>query len=362
MKRLERLRNWLRERDYDGIILTRRDNFTWVTGGNKNHVLGSTAEGIASLVITAERIRMYADSSDALRMEEEQNNLAAEVITVPWYESLAERIHSDLIGLQVVSDTGIADTSNVQDELTGLRLKLDEQEVERYQWIGRKCAKIVEETARGARPGQTEEEIANLVRCRCMQAGISPDCVLVGSDERIIKYRHPMPTDKKIYKSLMIVLGGEQDGLYVSLTRIVYFEEIPAEIQRKYDVVQHIFASMQTLMRDGMSYREYFREVCRLYEQSGYSQEWRFHHQGGSTGYGCREQVIGPDSEGVVESGHAYAWNPTIAGVKCEDTTWLSADGPKLLSGTSEWPRDRITTPGGEFSVAGILVMTDHSR
>jgi hypothetical protein len=61
------------------------------------------------------------------------------------------------------------------------------------------------------------------VKQHCIAAGISPDCVLVGSDERIMKYRHPMPTDRTIDKLMMIVLGAEQAGLNVSLTRFVSF-------------------------------------------------------------------------------------------------------------------------------------------
>ena len=32
----------------------------------------------------------------------------------------------------------------------------------------------------------------------------------------------------------MVVLGGEKYGLYISMTRIVYFDEIPEEIYERY--------------------------------------------------------------------------------------------------------------------------------
>ncbi len=61
--------------------------------------------------------------------------------------------------------------------------------------------------------------------------GNQSDCVLVGSDERILNYRHPVPTTKKIEKSLMVVLGGEKYGLNISMTRMVYFVPVPEEIK-----------------------------------------------------------------------------------------------------------------------------------
>lgn len=38
MKKVEKLRKWMAVNDYDGIILGRRDNYTWISDGAKNHV------------------------------------------------------------------------------------------------------------------------------------------------------------------------------------------------------------------------------------------------------------------------------------------------------------------------------------
>ena len=67
-----------------------------------------------------------------------------------------------------------------------LRMMLNEAEAARYHEIGQECAHIVESVAMEARPGQTEKEVAALLKTRCVEKGISPDCVLVGSDERIL--------------------------------------------------------------------------------------------------------------------------------------------------------------------------------
>lgn len=114
------------------------------------------------------------------------------------------------------------------------------QELERYREIGQECARIVESVAKDARPGQTENEVAAMLKCRCIEKGVSPDCVLVGSDDRIVKYRHPVPTDKKIEKFLMVVLGGEKYGLNISMTRIVSYGKPDKEIAARMKKTQYI--------------------------------------------------------------------------------------------------------------------------
>lgn len=355
MGHVTRVRTWLKEQGYDGVILSRRDNFTWISGGAKNAVCTNAEAGIGYYVISAGEVKLLADSSDAPRMGAEQNPLEGEVVLVPWYESMDAFVRKMADGKTYVSDTGIGGTKNVQSQLVDLRLRLDPEEVERYREIGQACAQIVEGVCRDAKPGQTEEEVAADLKCRCIRQGISPDCVLVGSDERILNYRHPVPTDKKIEKSLMVVLGGEKYGLNISMTRMVYFAPVPEEIRERYEKTAYIFACMQCMMKEGLSYREYFRKVQELYREAGWDGQWQKHHQGGPTGYACREFIAGPDTEGKMFCGEAFAWNPTIEGTKCEETTCLTADGVETFTRTKEWPSHVVETPYGDYEVADIL-------
>lgn len=355
MEAVERIRRWLKEKGYDGVILGRRDNYTWVSGGAKNHVLSSTETGIAYYLIGRDSIDVAADSSDLPRIREEQNPLGAKAHLVPWYESMDACMSARIRDEKWVSDTGIAGTENVQEELQELRMELTETEVDRYRQIGGLCARIVEEVCREARPGDTEEEVAGRLKCRCMENGISPDCVLVGADERILSYRHPMPTGREIRHSLMVVLGGEKYGLNISMTRMVYFGEVPEEIRLRYEKTSYIFACMQKMMRDGITFGEYFRKVQELYREAGYEEEWKMHHQGGPTGYACREFVMLPEMKKILREGWAYAWNPTIQGTKCEETTYLGKAGVETFTRTGDWPCRDIQTPYGTFEVADIL-------
>lgn len=359
MSNLDKIVKWLGTTPYEGVVLGRRDNFKWITEENANAVVTNAEVGIAFLVIEkCGKVKMIADSSDCPRMRQEQNFLQAECILAPWYETLDRFLVHYCEGKNYASDTGIPGTEVVQRKLIDLRMQLNEKELKRYRQIGQECAQIVEGIARQARPGQTENEVAAMLKCRCIANGISPDCVLVGSDERILKYRHPVPTDKKIEKSLMVVLGGEKYGLNISMTRIVSYGEPDKEIVERMKKTQYVFAAMQKIMRDGMPYSEYFKKVQELYTKVGWPEEWKMHHQGGPTGYGCREFVVTPDTEGVLLEGQAYAWNPTIEGTKCEETTYLCGDQIEIFTRTNDWPCSHVETEYGSLDVADILVLS----
>ena len=142
MKAVDRIRNWLRENRYDGVILGRRDNYAWVSGGAKNHVLSSTEYGVACYVISKDRIELVADSSDLLRMSAEQDHLGARAALVPWYVAMEEDMRRLIQGKAYVSDTGIAGTENVQEELIEIRMKLSEEELSNYRETGQLRLKI----------------------------------------------------------------------------------------------------------------------------------------------------------------------------------------------------------------------------
>jgi Xaa-Pro aminopeptidase len=417
---LKRLIDWLDRSDFDGIIISRRDNFTWLVN-SRNWVLANSPVGIAALYIPRQlaasvdtddagtdmaadaagtdkagaaadgvavgdksadgnnKIVLIADTIDGRRILEEElscncsgcgavgrdsditspNQLSTgfELLQYPWYSDSASFFRDFIGDRKIASDTGIVGTVNVQDDLVEIRSILSESEQTAYRHLGLKCAEIVEDICRSADSEMTENQIAIMVRKRCVADGISPDCVLVGSDERIMKYRHPMPTEKTINHLLMIVLGAEQGGLNVSLTRFVSFGKPSSDYLERFVKTQQIFAQMQGLTQDGMAYSTFFRHVQKLYNQAGYADEWQKHHQGGPTGYACREKIIAPTTPGSIRNDQAYAWNPTINGTKAEDTTLLTADGIEILTRTNNWPVTYFDTPNGAISVADILVL-----
>ena len=80
------------------------------------------------------------------------------------------------------------------------------------------------------------------------------------------------------------------------------------------------------------------------------------HHQGGATGYAEREWLATPAGTERVVNNQAFAWNPSVAGGKAEDTVLLRNGNIELLTPTPDLPV--VSTSAGEHAVesAGVLV------
>jgi hypothetical protein len=91
------------------------------------------------------------------------------------------------------------------------------------------------------------------------------------------------------------------------------------------------------------------------YARVGFADEWRLHHQGGPAGYEPREYLATPDSAEVVAEGQVYAWNPSIAGTKSEDTILVGQDGNEVLTAIQGWPMLPVIVGGQELLRPAIL-------
>jgi len=155
----------------------------------------------------------------------------------------------------------------------------------------------------------------------------------------------------------MVVLGAKKWGLVVSLTRIVYFGEVPSEIKAKYAAVLKIDASLNLGTKAGLTVGEVFRKAQAVYKETGFEKEWMLHHQGGVTGYNEREFVGTPDNKEVIQGNMAFAWNPSITGAKCEDTMILRKNGKnEIITPTPNWPMVEVKVGKEKLARPDILV------
>ena len=74
------------------------------------------------------------------------------------------------------------------------------------------------------------------------------------------------------------------------------------------------------------------------YAEAGYPNEWQLHHQGGSAGYAPREITATPNSPEPILLGQAFAWNPSIAGAKSEDTILVGEGSNEIITEMADWP------------------------
>ncbi|NLX13644.1 MAG: M24 family metallopeptidase [Phycisphaerales bacterium] len=355
---------YLDDHQLDAIILSRRCNFAWFTAGGLNHVSTAADVGAASLLITREDISCITSTIEAPRIgAEELSDLGIDMQVHLWYDAADtdQTWAKAIVNRRTACDARIAglpaSVKPLDADFDRLRWTLNEAEVERYRALGREVAECLESACRKARPGMSEHTLASLVAGNLLERAIRPPVLLIAADERVERYRHPIPADKKFRNYGMAVACGERSGLLVSCTRLFSFKPIDALLARKHEAVCAVDAALIAASRPGRSLGEVFAVGQKTYAELGFAEEWTLHHQGGLTGYVGREVRGAPGSILEIQTNQAFAWNPSITGTKSEDTIIVGERDNEIISATGGWPTRMYEAGGRSWPRSDILVV-----
>ena len=351
----ERIKKLMDEEKLDGILLNKVSNFSWFTGGKINYVGLHTEKGVCKLLITKDKIYYLTNNIEYPRIsEEELKNYNFEPVLENWYEEKLDEKIRKIINGRIGSDMPEKDYLPVNIEK--LHFPLLTEEVERYKELGKEASKIMTEICKEIRQDEKEIEIAGRLSEKLWRKNIVGIVILIASDERIEKFRHPVPTEKKVKKSVMVVLGARKYGLIVSLTRIVHFGKLPEDLKRKHFAVCKVDTALISSTKKGKTIGEVFSEGIKTYRLTGYPDEWQKHHQGGPTGYMTRYYRATKKINEIIKENYAFAWNPSITGTKSEDTIITNEENQIIITEDKNWPLLRIETEKGEFLRPDILI------
>jgi Xaa-Pro dipeptidase len=325
-ERIERVRTVLRESGGAGALIGSRRNFSWLTLGGVNHVVLSSENGVVPLVITARDAVALAPINEAARIgDEELTQLPIDVHAVPWYADLA-------VAAGAIAGRGrLLDDGDLEAALVVERSCLGRVERDRMAELGRLAATAVNAALAGIVPGATEDDAAAAVLATVSRQGARAPVLLAAADERIDRYRHPLPAGAPAHRRLMLVLVVERWGLHAAITRIRELEPPDAELGRRLQASARILEVMHDATRPGMTLGSVLQAARDAYREMGFADEWELHHQGGSIGYQGRERIAVPGDRTPIEPGMAFAWNPSITGAKAEETIMLEPDGSSRI-------------------------------
>jgi len=360
--KIKRLRDFLREKDLDGVLLRKRRSFSWLTNGHVNHIFTTSELGVADLLIFEDKLYCITTKMEFARIQEEElSELEIEWITPEWYEGHQEAIRKlcqgKKIGTDVCPETiPLTAGIDMSQELAKLSYILSHEEIERYRWLSQNVARALELTCRQIVPGMSEFEIQALLISKVVRLGIQPQVLLVATDQRIYKYRHPIPTEKKLECYAMLVLCGEKWGLVSNATRFVHFGSITEELQQNKRKLLEIDLAFNSATWPGVPIKDVFRQGIEAYGRMGYQEDWRSLHQGGPTGYASREFLANLECEGMVQNHQAFAWNPSLKGIKSEDTILVTENGPEFLTHTGKWDYMKMEKNGLIYLRPDILI------
>ncbi|MGC5324345.1 M24 family metallopeptidase [Brevibacillus sp. SYSU BS000544] len=363
-ERIRKLRELMDKKQLDGLLLRKRRSFSWLTSGQSNYIVQTTEQGVSDFLIFSDRVICITNQMESARIkEEEMNGLDVEWLTTEWHESvepaIVARCQNKRMGTDTVQASSfLPDVLVLGTEIAKLSYVLNEDEQNKYRWLCQASARAIEATCREIQPGMTEFQIQALLASKVMAHGINPQVLLVATDDRILNYRHPIPTAKKLDKYAMLVLCGEKFGLVANVTRFVHFGPLPEEIRVNKAKLAQIDVSMNAATRPGKAICEVFNTGIESYRQMGFPDDWRYLHQGGPTGYASREFLATSESPGVVQLHQAFAWNPAIRGIKSEDTILVGEQANEFLTYTGEWGYLLVERDGVTYKRPDVLVLS----
>ena len=355
------VRALLSARGWNWLLLQSPGSFAWLSGGGRSYIVGGDPRGVGMVLISPQSVHLLAANIELPRLtEEELPGLEITVESAPWTEFFADpepavrAITGDRVLASDLPFPGAIDAGRAVSEL---RSRLGPRDVARYRALGADTAAAVETAAREIEPGQIEFEAAALLQEKLNRTGIIAPVLLVASDERIHRHRHPLPTGKAIDRYLMLVACALRDGLWCSITRLAHFGPIEPDLAARAEACARVDVAYIAASRPGNRVSDAFAAGRAEYAAQGFAGEWKEHHQGGPAGYGSREFFAGAGVDMEIASGCSFAWNPSIAGVKSEDTVIVGGDSAApefdVITATGEWPV--IEPPGSPLVRPAIL-------
>jgi Xaa-Pro dipeptidase len=354
----ERVHAFLEREGLDALVLGRQDNFAWVTAGGDSRVITTSEVGFAYLVLARDRRWLVSHAMDGQRfLDEQAPGQGYELETLYWHQgSPEERVIELTQGMTVGADLPLPGARQYGAEIVDLHYPLTGLDLARCRWIGRTTNHILVQVAQGLELGTTEREVAARLLYEYALEGMTLDVLIVGFDDRVLRYRHPLATDKALQRYALLHPAARRWGLHANVTRLVHLEQPPSEIRRAIDAAQTVGAHVAAMLAPGVRFADVLAEQKRLYAQLGYPEEWNLHFQGGITGYTLADPSRCLDPAARAVSGQAYDYFITLTGAKFEELTLLTEKGVEFASLGPGWPARNVWTPSGIIQVPDVMI------
>ena len=348
----------MRQNGYTFVMLGRRDNFAWFTSGGDNKVFRSAEMGMGLLLIGHHDICLIAQYMDADRIyDDELQGADIDKITLKWYEQTPVEKAVEIVGDQrAVSDFDVSSekVDNRLAEIYALHYPLTENEIKKYESYGKLCDNMLYDITNKIQPGMTEHEIEAIILHDYTVANMPIKVLLVSSDERIDRYRHPLASDKRVEKRVFLHPAAEKNGLHLNITRSIYYGKIPQRLLDKQNVLNLCEAQAMAMCKTGINMGEILEERKRILKDYGYEGEWKFHYPGAVSGYriGAAQPFI--DNERIL-GGMPFDLFITAKGAKVEEMCLSSDNGGINLTSLGKWPVETYEYNGMRYNIPVIL-------
>ena len=334
-KRIQPLRDLMVAKKLDAIVLRRNPNLAWAIAG-RAHVPTTIDAACFDLIITQDGATAITNVVEAPRLIAEELPSEVTVKAIKWSEGRDPQLPT---GAKVGSDQTGADRIDLGTEIEIIRASLIESDVARYQEICADAAIALGNAMKQVESSDREIDVAGLITHALWQADLEIAFLGVAGQDRVHKFRHPLPTSTVVGNRVSASICAKRKGLIASVTRIVSFDPITDQMAKEYEAIFKVEAAILDATVVGKPFSDPINAAIAAYPANGFDgDEWTKHHQGGPTGFLPRDWPANTGSARLIANNQPIAWNPTGKGFKAEDTILATKAGVKILSLDPQWP------------------------
>lgn len=358
--KLGRIRNMLAANSLQGVVLSNHYNYSWITAGGKNFVANCFDNGATAIFVTPTECFAFCSiiEEPRIRIEEKLEELGFTICSFGWEKDETVSKIAAMANLsKVISDRPLGTIACRNDLIAPLRWELTATERDRYCHLGSTMSKALEDYLLTVRPGMTEYEIAGGISKALWVHGIEQVMHLVTADQRSFDFRHGLPTDNKLQKSLIVSINGRYHGLITTTSRMICVGDIPTELQEKYQACLEIETAAMAKSVVGTPNKELYACLRDSYAAVGWGDMFHRHGQGGCQGYIPRDYMFTDEVSGCVGLNQAFCYNPVIDGSKSEDAFIVEEGGIRLITRPMTFDAIAVNVNGQEILRPGIAVV-----
>jgi len=334
-QRIQPLRDLMKAKGLDAFVLRRNPNLAWAIAG-RAHVPTTIDMACFDLIITQDSATAITNVVEAPRLIAEELPVDVRVQTIKWSEGRDPLLPT---GSKVGSDQPGADRIDLGVEVEMIRASLIESDLARFQEICVDTAVALGNAMKQVESSDREIDVAGLITHSLWQADLEIAFLGVAGQDRVHKFRHPLPTDAVVGNRVSASICAKRKGLIASVTRIVTFGQVTDQMVSDYTSIFKVEAALLDATVVGKPFSDPINAAIAAYPSNGFdADEWTKHHQGGPTGFLPRDWPANQNSARLIADNQPIAWNPTGKGWKAEDTIVATDSGVKILTNDPEWP------------------------
>jgi len=329
----------MKDEGLDALVLRRNPNLAWAIAG-RSHVPSTIDAACFDLIITQDSAMAITNVVEAPRLIAEEFPSEISVKIVPWSQGRDPLLP---VGAKIGSDQPGGDRVDLGLEIEIIRGSLIAEDVARFKEICSDAAIALGGAMKEVSQTDREIDVAGLITRSLWRANLEISFLGIAGQDRVEKYRHPLPTASLVGNRVSASICAKRKGLIASVTRIVTFGPVAQESLTRYEGIYKVEGAMFDATVVGKAFSDPINAAIAAYPESGFEKdEWQMHHQGGPTGYLPRDWPANQGTTRLIAENQPIAWNPTGAGWKAEDTILATESGVKVLTIDPEWPSFKV--------------------